>query len=447
MSSSPDNHDDSITFFTGFRMFYSMSLVIFSIIIVMTLIFNRDTKISHDIHPALAFVLIWGAIIWLSMVEGGQGAIVALPPVDRALYKESHLITAMICERAHKGDNLNRYLIGRQFLVVLIVFVINMSGGPLKGSEVLGLPQIVIEIFLNSGVAMILLTTIVGQLTSQVNAANCMLDYINTHFMTMTLYVAQAIEASGLLHSVYLIQNLCSVFTGKPIETFEEPRSTIANIFFWGRVVMSVAILGFAFAVTLTGFFQGKTTAWPGIPSSVSVILFFVLMCIVGTLEGMQIAFFAVAKLPVAERGTSKLALATCDLLFCGGGRNLPGFMIGRQICVTMNFFVVARLTSLNIDVDAGDETIFGVSPAMQKFFNTGLLGAIFTTTLASLIWQLVAGAFPIAFLSNPLCYVLLRLGIFLEATGICAGSWFLALVHKKIAGFQRDEVYIGTCI
>jgi hypothetical protein len=56
-----------------------------------------------------------------------------------------------------------------------------------------------------------------------------------------------------------------------------------------------------------------------------------------------------------------------------------------------------------------------------------------------------VAGAFPIAFLSNPLCYVLLRLGIFLEATGICAGSWFLALVHKKIAGFQRDEVYIGT--
>lgn len=197
----------------------------------------------------------------------------------------------MLCERAHKGDNLNRYLIGRQFLVVLIVFVINMSGGPLKGSEVLGLPQIVIEIFLNSGVAMILLTTIVGQLTSQVNAAHCMLDYINTHFMTMTLYVALAIEASGLLHSVYLVQNLCSVLTGKPIETFEEPRSTIANIFFWGRVVMSVAILGFAFAVTLTGLFQGKTTAWPGIPSSVSVILFFVLMCIVGTLEGMQIAF------------------------------------------------------------------------------------------------------------------------------------------------------------
>jgi hypothetical protein len=34
---------------------------------------------------------------------------------------------------------------------------------------------------------------------------------------------------------------------------------------------------------------------------------------------------------------------------------------------------------------------------------------------------------------------------LFLEATGLASGSWVLAAVHKKIAGFQRDEVYIGT--
>jgi hypothetical protein len=57
----------------------------------------------------------------------------------------------------------------------------------------------------------------------------------------------------------------------------------------------------------------------------------------------------------------------------------------------------------------------------------------------------LVASAFPIAFLSNPITYVLLRWCLFLEATGICQGAWVLAAIHKKIAGFQRDEVYIGT--
>jgi hypothetical protein len=34
---------------------------------------------------------------------------------------------------------------------------------------------------------------------------------------------------------------------------------------------------------------------------------------------------------------------------------------------------------------------------------------------------------------------------LFLEATGLCSGAWVLAAIHKKIAGFQGDEIYIGT--
>merc|ERR1712150_288970 len=59
--------------------------------------------------------------------------------------------------------------------------------------------------------------------------------------------------------------------------------------------------------------------------------------------------------------------------------------------------------------------------------------------------WQLVASAFPIAMLSNPFTYIFLNICLFLEATGIASGAWVLAAIHKKIAGFQRDEVYIGT--
>jgi hypothetical protein len=62
--------------------------------------------------------------------------------------------------------------------------------------------------------------------------------------------------------------------------------------------------------------------------------------------------------------------------------------------------FFIARVTSLNVDVDAGEETLWGVSVAWQKFFNTGLLGAIITTIVA-IAWQLVASAFPLAFLST----------------------------------------------
>jgi hypothetical protein len=166
-------------------------------------------------------------------------------------------------------------------------------------------------------------------------------------------------------------------------------------------------------------------------------------MSVVGLLEGMQIAFFASAKIPEAERGNSRFALKTCELLFRGKGHNLPGFMIGRQLCVVSCMFFIARVTT--VDIAEGEENIFGVSDGLQGFFNLGFLGAIITTIVASISWQLVASAFPMMFLSNPFTYIFLSICLGLEATGLASGSWVFADIQKKIFGFQRDEVYIGT--
>merc|ERR1712072_1022683 len=262
--------------------------------------------------------------------------------------------------------------------------------------------------------------------------------------MTFTYWVAALIEVTGVMHTSYLIRMMAFWAAGKPVESNEPPKTGFTLVFFWGRVLFSLGVLGFALAVTIDAIFQGKTTMWEGLPPVVGLILFIVLMCCVGLLEGMQIAFFAVAKLPKSERGDSSLALKTCHCLFKNGGKNLPGFMCGRQMTVTLCFFVIARVTTLNVVTGTG-ENIFGVSDGIQEFFNLGFLGAITTTILASIAWQLVAGAFPIAFLSNPIVYIFLQIALFLEATGICAGAWFLALIQKKITGFQYDEVYIGT--
>jgi len=435
--------DEPKDFFTLFRYFYSTCLLIFSIVIVMGLIATKNTQLSNQVHPALAYCAIWIAILWLSMVEGGQASLVGLAPVNRELYKESHPMAYKCSVIAHTGDNLDRYLLGRQFMVVLIVFVVNLSGAPLGGTVLWGFPDVVLDIFLVTGLAMILFTCMVGQLNTQVNASHCMLDYINNFFGLFTLWVAMFIEFSGLLHSSYLVQMFVAWLAGKKIESYEEERTTAQSIFFYVRALGSLFILCGSLAVTLEALFNDQTTMWAGVPKAVSVILFFLLMSVVGLLEGMQIAFFAVAKIPEAERGDSKFAKLTCNLLFKGQGRNLAGFMIGRQLCVVSCFFIVARVTTLNIGPD--DENVFGVSDGLQNFFNLGFLGALVTTILGSISWQLVASAFPIAFLSNPMTYIFLRICLFLEATGIASGAWVLAAIHKKISGFQRDEVYIGT--
>jgi len=430
----------TLTPVTIFKNIYSVILLIFSITLIMGLIFTEQTGLSRDVHPGLAVVTLWAAILWLSMVEGGQASLVGLAPVDRELYKESHPITYKQSLLVHTGDNLNRYLLGRQFMVVLIVFTVNFSGAPIGGATLWGLPKWVTDIFLVTGFAMILLTCMVGQLNTQVNASHCMLDYVNNFFAVFTHYTAMLIEFVGILHVGYFIQIIVGILAGKPIESNEGEKSLPMKLFFWIRVAGSLALLCFCLAVTFESLFAGRTTMWEGVPPGVAVAIFFVLMGVVGMLEGMQIAFFAVSKITEEERGEAHFAKMTCNLLFEGEGMNLPGFMIGRQLCVVSCMFFIARVTTVT-----EGEPIFGLPSAAQGFFSTGLQGAVITTVLASVSWQLVASAFPIAFLSNPLTYALLRWCLFLESTGICNGAWVLAAIHKKIAGFQRDEAYIGT--
>jgi len=427
------------------RIAISLFLVTFSIIVVLALIATGNTQLARDVHPIAAGVILWALIIWMSMVEGGQCSMVGLPPVDRELYRESHPITYKITGWGHKGDNLDRYLMGRQFMVIFINFTIGLCGAPLSGAKVFDLPDWVTAIFLGSGIAMVLQNVVVGQLTSQVNASHMMLDYINNYFMVFTYWVAAAIEVTGVMHTSYLIRIMAYWAAGKPVESNEPPKTGATFAFFWGRVLFSVGVLSFALAVTIEALYRGKTSAWEGLNKTISLILFLVLMCCVGLLEGMQIAFFTVAKLPKSERGSSNMALKTCDCLFRNGGKNLPGFMCGRQMTVTLCFFIIARVTTINVDVGKEDN-IFNVPDGIQKYlFNLGFMGAITTTILGSIAWQLVASSFPIAFLGNPIVYVFLQAALFLEATGICSAAWFLALCQRKICGFQYDEVYIGT--
>jgi Silicon transporter len=429
------------------KSIYSTILLIFSTALLHGLIFTRQTKIAAEIHPVLAFFTLWGAATWLQMIEGSQASIVGLAPVNRELYKDSHPKAYICSQVCHKGDNLYRYLLGRQFMVVLVVFIIHNAGAPIADATLWGLPDIIQTIFLTSGLAMIFYTVMYGQLSSEVNASLCMLDYVDNWFGVFTVYVALALEFTGILHSGYLIQMIVCYLANKEYETNEPPKTGFTFFFFWIRVLFSLVALGLSFVVTLTALFQGKTTMWAGVPPAAAIVLFFGLMAVVGLLEATQISYFAVAKLRVADRGSNWFAKKTCECLYAGkdgnAGVNLPGYMIGRQLCVVSIMFVVARVTSLNIK--DGEPTLFGVPAGIQKFLNTGLLGALITTIVGSIAWRLAGSAFPIFFLSTPPAWIMLRVCMGFEGSGMLTGAWVLGWIHRKIEGFQIDEVYIGT--
>ena len=46
---------------------------------------------------------------------------------------------------------------------------------------------------------------------------------------------------------------------------------------------------------------------------------------------------------------------------------------------------------------------------------------------------------------SNPLIYLIVRLCLVFEQSGVCSAAWLLALIHKQVVGYYLDEVFIGT--
>lgn len=157
--------------FMWFKEIYSTLLLIFCSVIVLTVIFENNTKLSES-SEWVAFVVFWVALYWLSMVEGGQASLVGLPPVDMHLYENSHPTSHKIMKIINKGDNLDRYLMGRQFMVLALVFVENLCAHPIDGDIILlGMPIIINKMFLDTGLAVFFMTAMIGKISAQVNAS------------------------------------------------------------------------------------------------------------------------------------------------------------------------------------------------------------------------------------------------------------------------------------
>jgi hypothetical protein len=172
---------------------YSSILLVFSIVLIIGNMFQLQTRLAYDSKPYVALIVMLLAIVWLTMVEGGQGALVGLGPVDPELYKDSHAMTHRCTSIIYKGDNLDRYLLGRQFMVILIVFVVELCGATHsfedKSVELWGMPNWLITIFLVSGVSMILFTCMVGQLNSEIISCHYMLDYRKCHCSLVSFFL------------------------------------------------------------------------------------------------------------------------------------------------------------------------------------------------------------------------------------------------------------------
>lgn len=419
----------------------SMIFILFCVVVISAAIFTKQTTATAEsgVQPILALFTFWFLLMWLAMLEGGLNCTVGLQPIDKTLYEESHPRTYRCTKASHQGDNIERFIVGRQYMDLMIVFITSFMVSTIDGASVLGLPEVVNNIFLGSDLAVIICTIVFGQLIAQINSANSMLDFMNNWVMVGSTYVALFVESSGILHAVYFVQIVFTRFAGKTIESREPPKSSVSKTLFWLRILFSLAISAFAIAVFMTALMGGNTPVREQIPKSVSIISLLVLLLLGGFMEALQIAFFAVKHIPADRVQASPYATRILHLIFQQG--KLEAFLVGRQIAQTVIMFLIARI--ITVDMKPGQENLFGVSDGVQAFFNSGVLNALVSTIFASLSWRVTANAFPMLFLSNPIAIWIIRLCLVVEGTGICDAAWTFAKIHQWVVRYRPDTMFV----
>nr|AOW69265.1 silicon transporter beta [Diaphanoeca grandis] len=434
---------------------------------------NDFDDLPHRSEPYMVFINIFLFTIflfWVALLEGAQVSIVGLSSVNIESFKMTHPRSYAVCKLCHRGCNLERFIVGRQFLLLFIVFIISRLGShnQLKESfkgfnesatvnntydkdfyigdwEWVRIAELV---FLQNSI-LLMIVIIVPGLVSQLIAADKMLDFLELPFAPMLTVALPSLglEALGITHTAYVLRDLFARASGTEIDAKAKMPKTI---FYYLKVFMSITLVVFGLVCVLVGLFTKQTNAtngkgWELLPGWAAFLVTLFFMFVIGCCEGFQIAAMKLASKSTSELKVNyKQAYRTTQTLFAG--RNLQAFLVGRHVFVAMMMVLLGRVTgfarpcpdapidaSTGFPIDPTDgnydsECIFNFPEWFMKgFMQSGIIGAIVVVNIAQLSFRMFAAGFPVIFINNRLMFFLLKVCLFVEATGIVNSCWPLA--------------------
>nr|AOW69266.1 silicon transporter alpha [Didymoeca costata] len=431
---------------------WSMALLGFALFVVvygMSRQWTNPPWHPRDGHPALEITLFFVMLFWIALLEGCQISIVGLQNVNVEAYKDTYPRGYAVCKLAHRGPNVERFLVGRQFLLLFNGFLVSRIGGGKHEDFYIGdwdWNDSATDFFwLNSTLLMIVIIAL-GQLPTQLMAADKMLGFLDLRFYGYytVLLPCLFVESIGLTHSTYLLKDILVSVAGidrsQADPEKEIPRDFLHNI----RVFISVSAVIFSGVFIVKGWALGQTGAttgpgWENLPGGAAVAVGCLFLFIMACAEGLQVSALALAGTHTAEfKQRAPLAYRTCQL--CFAGRNMQAFLVGRQFFVAMMMVLLARVTGYA----GSDGEIDGNDWGMGRAFNegllqTGFLGAIFVVNVAQLASQVLASVFPISFINNHFLNWLLRIMLLVEASGVVNACWPLARFFDWAFGMVKD--------
>ena len=213
----PKSHKREIT--TGYILLEGLKYIVsFSVISVylIYILWGIGTGQALLPVPRVAVFFVFAlCILFLAHLEGLQVAILVQEHKDLVPYAVSHPKACSLMERTTFEKNVRRFLIGRQFFVIFVVFLINQCTIFPKISH-LGINGAVWFVFIQLGLPTALVVLCFAQLPAQLLGNQDPMKFMNRPGPRSTLEICLFTEITGLAHFSWVIAGFSRVTWFRP---------------------------------------------------------------------------------------------------------------------------------------------------------------------------------------------------------------------------------------
>lgn len=202
--------------FDIFRYILSACLLTFSCVVTGYAILTQKTGFWKAVPGWAALILFIVVLFLLGLVEGLQLALVELKRQKPDTYKDTNIGAYKLGQIAIKGDNIEKFLVGRQCIVVFLVFfAAKLTSITVPGQEFLfPVPTWVSQVFLETGLLASIVVVIVAQLTPQIVSSIYPVQFLDLCIMRPVYYACIMMEFTGIAHACWVLVHLLSVCFG-----------------------------------------------------------------------------------------------------------------------------------------------------------------------------------------------------------------------------------------
>jgi hypothetical protein len=435
------------------KYFISSGLTITYLIYILWGIWTNEAVLPGP--SVLHFIIFCFCLTLVAYLEGLQVAILNCEHVDPEEFKESHPRAYKLMVSCREGNNVERFLVGRQFFTI---FVMTLMAQVTSFPDIshLSVPDAVWFIFIATGLPGAMVVTTIGSLQPQLLAAKDPWNFLNLRGSYSTLMLCYGLEKSGICtHFAWMLIGILrkTLFRSEiPPKTMHfGDMTTKDRVVDFVKYIVSFCVLTMYFIYLMYGMWTGESLlGQTGLPSPVVFLCFAFCIFFLAMLEGLQVAILVRENKNPAEnnypethpRAHSLMKRATFE-------KNVRRFLIGRQ------FFVIFVVFLINQCTIYPDIQKFGVNSILWFFvIQLGLPTALNVLCFGQLPAQLLANQDPMLFMNRLGPRTTLEVCLFTEITGVAHFSWVAAAIsmatwfkvdhHRKnkkpIPGFEGDE-------